>query len=338
MDQNEREYQTYKIISGITVCSINGQDIYVYEPTPLQKMDGARIYGEILSDSIFLGSLNNEEMIEEMKSTDLWDSRKQGELDYLPIKIHNFKFEYYKAYVAYQHKVNIKKQLDKGKKRLRDLIDQVNIYYQYTAENIANVEKNKYLISVSSKNMDGSPLFPFPFSYEDIDNNLLEGLVFQYYQKKIYDEDIRELSQQNPWSSIWTSGKTSQELFGLPSSLLTDEQKSLISWSRTFDNVYESYDRPNDEVIGDIDLLDGWFIAQKKKSEQDRKEKDGDKLSGNKGGDVFVMVNNQKDAERVEHMNSPAAKFKKGSILSVKNKNTSDGKPIINILQKGKNK
>tara|TARA_A100001515_G_scaffold10562_1_gene8462 strand:- start:204 stop:656 length:453 start_codon:yes stop_codon:yes gene_type:complete len=90
-----------------------------------------------------------------------------------------------------------------------------------------------------------------------------------------------------------------------PSTSWTEEQKVLVSYSRMYDNVYESMECPSDMVIENDDMLDGWFISQRKEREKARNEKAADKLF--KGGEghqeLFLMAGSQEHAQNIYNMN-----------------------------------
>ena len=105
---------------------------------------------------------------------------------------------------------------------------------------------------------------------------------------------------------IWNAGKDSREIFPLQACDITDMQKSLISWTRMYDSIYESMETPSDAIIDDDYAIDGWFTAQRKKRDDDRKESEGNKLPDS--AEVFVPVSNKKEAQRVHDMNTQQGK------------------------------
>ena len=62
-----------------------------------------------------------------------------------------------------------------------------------------------------------------------------------------------------------------EEMFGIPSCDLSDDQKSVILYSRMYDSAYESPDRPTDEVIEDNDMFDGWMAKGRREADKERK-------------------------------------------------------------------
>ena len=83
-------------------------------------------------------------------------------------------------------------------------------------------------------------------------------------------------------------------------------QKSLINWTRMYDSIYESMETPSDSIIEDDYAVDGWFVVQRRKRDDDRKASEGNKLP--ESAEVFVPVKNEKEANRVYDMNTQQGK------------------------------
>ena len=88
---------------------------------------------------------------------------------------------------------------------------------------------------------------------------------------------------------------------------LSIDQKNIIVWSRMYDNIQESMDCPSDDVIQDDDMLDGWFIVQRKKQEKEKAKAElesgltNSKISNS--DEIFVVAGSKGDAERINDMN-----------------------------------
>ena len=140
---------------------------------------------------------------------------------------------------------------------------------------------------------------------EDMDYMVVDKLIDNINKQQLLMGDMREIARTEPWRSYWASNK--ETVF--PKSVIewSDEQRSLVSLSRMYDNIYASTDCPADEVIQDDDLLDGWMIHMKNKSTQEQKNKLADSLTGNKGGEWFIPVGDAEHAKRINDLNSPTA-------------------------------
>lgn len=320
MEYSEREYLINQIISGCTMCSFNDEPVLVFEASPKDKVVAHTIFLDELKKAELLGLSSEKEILHEMKLRGMWSDFLESELNKLPKAIEELKVELYQAYFQFQRRDNIKKSLDSLRAKEVKLLQQKESLSHVTIEGFAISCKNKHLICSGTKNIDGSDFFVN--GYEHYSQNHLDAFMRDFLSKKVDQNVIRMLSQEEPWRTIWSSGKSEGAVFGIPSALLSQDQKLLLVWSKIYDNVYESSECPPDEVIADDDCLDGFLISQARKREKERQSehgyKPGDKF--NKADEVFIFVENPEDAARVHSMNSPAAIFRMQQRMHALNK------------------
>jgi hypothetical protein len=87
-----------------------------------------------------------------------------------------------------------------------------------------------------------------------------------------------------------------------------------------YDNVQESLECPSDDIIEDDDMLDGWFISQRKKREQEKAEAEVEGTMNEKvanSSEVYVVAKSEKDHQRIESLNNPHAKMVKKQRMAV---------------------
>ena len=120
----------------------------------------------------------------------------------------------------------------------------------------------------------------------------------------ITTEEFKLLARSSLWRGYWNAGKNN--IFEKPISLLTDEQKALLNISRMYDNIYEHPECPDDKVIEDDDMLDGWMIFQKKKREKDKKQEQffGANNKMKNASEIFMMAKGRQEAEEILDLNS----------------------------------
>jgi hypothetical protein len=97
---------------------------------------------------------------------------------------------------------------------------------------------------------------------------------------------------------------------------LTQDQKGILIWATMYDNIQEHHECPSDDVIKDDDVLDGWFIVQRNKREQEKLEGEVEgELTNDKirnAHEVFMVPDGDKKLEKINSMNNPTARmFKK---------------------------
>ena len=89
---------------------------------------------------------------------------------------------------------------------------------------------------------------------------------------------------------------------------MTKDQSLLCSFSILYDNVYESMECPSEEIINDDDCLDGWFIEQRRKHENEKKQQKVnnllDKAKAKNAGEVFLIASNNEDIDTINSLNT----------------------------------
>jgi hypothetical protein len=89
--------------------------------------------------------------------------------------------------------------------------------------------------------------------------------------------------------------------------VLSTDQQGLIIWSNMYDNIQESLECPTEDVINDDDMLDGWFIIQRRKQESEKAKSELEQRTNNEkianSDEILVMASNKKEANAVHNMN-----------------------------------
>ena len=189
---------------------------------------------------------------------------------------------------------------NKVKKAIIKASSYKNSLFQNTCETNAEYEQRTWLILQSVK------IKTKTFTIEDHINTIYN--IFQ--QNLLEDKDIRELARKEPWHSFWTvADKGKISLFKKYKDRdLTYNQKNLLLWSQTYDNIQESIDCPDRDIIDDDDLLDGWFILQSRERQNEKKKKLLDTSIGNakiqNSSEVFVVGQSKEQIEDIQKLNN----------------------------------
>ena len=285
------EYTLYKILSGKIHIEYGGKKYIIIPPSFDILCNAAILYNKSFKEARLLGALSQEELIYAMIDHNLWSVSDEDLIEKLPKDIDNVKQDMYLSHAALRG-VDTKRQVLKQlENQLQEKLKQKNRYAVLSAEGIAEFHKLCFLICV------GCGI--------DYDSDVhLHSLYYAYLENLTSTTDIRNLSQDYIWQQHWTSVKLGNNIFG---KVLTQEQHTLLSWSKFYDNIYESSECPPSVVIQDNDLLDGWCINQKRK----RNEEDGKKAAKNfgDGGEIFVSAEDNAHAQRINELNDARAKM-----------------------------
>ncbi len=323
MKQHEREYFISQIRAGIVYIVEDGITLKILNPTIEQQLESSLVFDQAYSKAYRDEVMSQDDMVEWMREQGVWSQKKDDRIKGLKKDIERCQIEIYHARNNREKSEHIRKYIRAGEEQLVELLSQQLEYYNNTLEGIATTAKSQWLIEYCTF-LDG-----LPYDFADMS----VSYVYSSYRETILQGgEIRELARNEPWRSLWmTRNDTGCDLFlDAKRSILNDNQKNLIVWSQMYDNIQESMDCPSNDVIGDDDMLDGWFIVQSKKREQERTESEfenstkSDKIRNS--DEVFVMAGSQADVGRIESMNDIGGKMTIKQRESTMKRN--QGKPV----------
>lgn len=305
MKQHEREYFISRIRSGIYNLNIENKLITIKTPTIEDEYFINEKFKEGYERCLQDGVKTEDDILEWMRARELWtdkdDEREKG----LIKDIDNLKKRIYEN----RHRFNLREQIRQGiragEKQLSETLEKKTKYLNNSCEGIANIGKvAEFFKRCTYINNELC----------DLDDLKIELISNHYYKALILEKDVRELARNEPWRSVWVlrdSGAYS--LFSNQDRQLSPDQKSLLIWSRMYDNVHESPDCPSEEVINDDDMLDGWFSIQASKRKDAIMESELEsKLSNSKianSQEIFLMADSKQDAENINQMNTHQARM-----------------------------
>lgn len=298
------------------MCTYCDRNVYIKQPDPIRYLIMCKKRDEAYQEAKLSGSMTDDDIFNYICSHDMWSLDQQKELDNLPTVLENLKSELYLAYEQFRKRDTIKRSINSCKQKFYDLLCLRHTMDEYSCEGIASFTKNIYMIGYGARTIDNEYVWKDDrFLVEDYDKILL--LIKQYNSQIVDDDTIRALSQSTEWQNIWSIGKTSRDIFDIPSTLyMTEEQKSLIGWTQLYTNIKSHPECPDDVVFEDNDMLDGWLIVQNKKQSNKPKTKQGVDKYGN-ATEVFVMVENPEDIQRVNALNTAQGKMIKKQRLAM---------------------
>lgn len=307
MKQHEREYFISRIRSGIYIIRQQSLTLKIYQPTVEQDLELNQIYLDAYEQALDDDFLTEEQMDLWMREKGLWSDEDDNKLDGLKNDIERLKLEIFNSRHNEELRERIRLYIRAGEKQLTKKIMQKMSYYENTCEGIAATERNYAFIKTCAFLGGESYKFDF-FSCDEVWQN--------YYSQILNENSIRELARNEPWRTLWLMNNSNTfKLFTNNDRDLSPDQRALLIWSRTYDNIYESMDCPSDDVIADDDMLDGWFIVQRKKREKQRAEAEvedtvkNDKIKNS--DEIFLMAGSKKDANRINEINDLGGKMVK---------------------------
>jgi len=299
MDTHKRKSIVNRFLSGGYHVEM-GNSLYFFDfRLPAQfKSYLDHMYYKYYQKALDNGLLTKEEKIKEMESLGKWDGKKDYLIEKYKDDMKEMKKEYYKSVFNNKKKGKIKKEYKELKQNFLDLANEKHsLVSEGTCESFAFdvINRCKYSKIVKENN-----------NCLDEDRFLNKAFITQIeyaiYENNIGEEEIREVARTNPWRLYWNNGDSSpKDIFGISMSDVSDEQQEICYWSSFYDNIYEAYERPSNEVIEDDLAIDGWYLLKSEEREKEQAKKEiVDKAGDNK--EIFV-VTDAENAKKVYDMN-----------------------------------
>lgn len=307
MKQHEREYFISRTRIGYYPIKIDSFTLKVYPPTNIDEFEANVVYNEAYEQAIEDEIKTEQEIFEWMMERNLWSKEEDEKIEATKKDIESLKVEIFNSRNNSDKVTKIRRLLRNAESQLIELSNKKNAFFSNTCESVAMLEKSFALLKRCT--YLGKELYNF----EEIN---MDFILSQYYSMVIPETKIRDLARNEPWRSIWILNESKLfNLFENNGRELSPDQRNLITWSKMYDNVQESLDCPSDNVINDDDMLDGWFIVQRRKREKDKVDAElNDSLKNDKiknSSEIFFMAGNKQDVEKIHDMNDINAKITK---------------------------
>jgi frataxin-like iron-binding protein CyaY len=300
MKDSKLNLTLYRVIMGRQRISYGGLSIFIYEPTPSLILESYDRYYEDYEYAYMRGVFTDPEILNLLAEYDIWNPLYDKSVEELKKQIDDVKVE------CFENAYN-KKALRESKGRLANLNGRISrlLSAKYSMDHLScdGVAENArimWVISQCAKTIDGSPYL------WDGEIDLSNG-VSLYKSNLIESSDLRYISRNDPWRSMWISSKSGSKLFDRCTTEYTKDQISLCSYSIMYDNIYENPEAPPEEIIEDDDCLDGWMIKVRRDRDKDKKKQSieggikNEKIRGAK--EVIIFANDKEEAGDIYSLN-----------------------------------
>ena len=293
MDQQKREFLINRVISGVYINQIGNKTYILQNPTRTQKYLAQLKYQEALSDLDFEGKFTRTEILPVLVGSGLVTQDIDNKISKLDKDVENLKYQ------LYLHHLNGPKS--KSLRTALKLSKDMYLQFMQARHSLDHLTVEGYAESVKTYML-------FSFCLTDSDNvrvddvSILEKMIMRMNSDRITTMEFRELARTDPWRNYWNAN--SDYVFGSPVVDWTDDQRTLVLFSKMYDSAYKSVDVPPEYVIADDDLFDGWLINQRKEYE---KEKSKSKSKSGKKQDIeadeIYNFQNKVDKYQAKNMN-----------------------------------
>jgi len=268
MDLNSEEIERYleQIASASKIVSVDDKVLLFKYPSLNAKMESRRIYELEYKRSINEGLLSTNDMKDLMKERHLITDEEKHELSSLRSKLDAQKVLLVKTTRVRARQDRVKDVIHDIEKKIRDIEYKERSKFSMTAETKAEEAKVLYLCWSNCYNFLTKNL------YWDLYDKFLNEISYLFRQKVtsefilfyggIPTKYIRSIARSNLWRIKYvTSIKTSEPIFGRPTSEYTNDMLNLAYWSHYYQNIYEMLpeDQPSEDIIEDDEALDAYM-------------------------------------------------------------------------------
>jgi hypothetical protein len=318
MKQHRREYLISRIRVGVYLVEYKGITLTISSPTLEQVLQSNVVYKEAFDEAYEDGIMDEEEIEEWMREQNLWTKEDDEALEVIKKDIEKLRIRIYENRSNDELKERIRLYLRAGEKGLQEQLQKKYQFAVNTCEGLAKAEQHRWLVKKCAQH-DGNKI-----KLKDV---VLDEIITLQQIEMLSEGDIRELARNEPWRSTWaTKDQSNITLFANSDRELNVDQTNIIVWSIMYDNIQESSEVPSDSVIEDDDVLDGWFVVQRKKRESEKATNDFDSSTTNErikgAGEIYVMAGSEKEMETIEGMNTLQSKMiKKERIAKLRGNN-----------------
>lgn len=303
MNDVDLELLLYRILSGKILFSYKNIDYELRSASYDLRYSAQVIYNNILNDEKYNDWLREEDLDSILISLGLWSGETRNMLKNLDKNIDKTKIELYKSAALPEKNRTVRKRLNSYKSQVERIMAHRYEMFNNTLEGYASSIKNEYIIC-NTLYKDNNKVFPSNTTNNSHSYIQFNNLVHEANKQNLPLEIYKRLARSGIWRSYWSCNK--EYIFDKAVADWTDDQRTLVSMSRMYDNIYEHPECPSDDIIEDDDMLDGWVLDQKAKIKKMKKEAQIDQMNPKLKGaqEVFLMAPNKEAAEEIIGLNS----------------------------------
>ena len=304
MKQHMREFFVARIRSGRTYVEARGQKLYVVPTTIEQDVEAANIYMDAYNEAYLEEVMTEDDMLDWMYEHSIWTIEDDNQLKGIQKDLEKLRKEIYLNRNVDSTRERIRLYIRAASEALEKIYARKLEYRHNTCEGVAETARDLWKIEQCTYNTDGTA---YDFSM------ISQRTVLNLWRSAMHSEtEIRDIVRNEPWKTTWSLKDAGQYKLFENNGQATEAQKALLVWSQIYDNIQQSIDCPEDFVIEDDDLLDGWFIKQSDDRKRDKAQNDFESSTNDKiknSDEIFVVAQNDRHREDIENMNSPGAQF-----------------------------
>ena len=305
---NKDKLTLARIISGFLIFKYKDQTLYLIYPSLSIQYEAELYYNNLYDNYKFSDWILDTDIINILKENRVWSDANEKEFHTLQKQIDQTKIELFKSFYISKKQNSIRAKLKHLNERYSKFYNARHSLDNFTVEGFCDKYKNEFLLVNSIFKKINNEYIKY-FNESTINTQELEDIAFEIAQHSIDIPTFRRIARSDIWKTYWSSNK--DFLFDKAAAEWTDEQRTLVVFSKMYDSAYESTEPPPDPVFDDDDMFDGWLLLQNENAKKEKNKKTEDKALGDKmskAQEIFLMANNKDDISEIYDMNNAASK------------------------------
>lgn len=297
----------YRIISGYYTISIDSSTYKVIAPNITIKQNAHSLYLKTIEEQKYNIDIwiSDNQIQHLLEIHNIWDKHLENKLSLLMKDLEKTKIELYKNFSNIEVRKSIKSLILTINSSISEYHNKKYYFDYLTLEYYAQNIKNQYLITNMVYDLENNRIFKDD-NFDNIHYLFLEKILYEIHKNTLDTSTIKQIVRSDIWKSYWNVSK--EKIFPGTVKDWTDEQRSLVNFSKVLDSIREHMEAPSDDIIEDDDALDGWILFQNHKTASDRKKQQiSDKfgLDKKKAGEVFLLTKDNNEKEEIYGLNDP---------------------------------
>lgn len=299
------EHYVNRILSGKLLFSYKNRLYTLLYPNITLRYKASLLYESIINDEKYNEWITVNNLEKYMEYLGVWNREMAEFMNHSPKQLESLKVSLYQNRLNSALTKKNRQQISYLRTKMNSVSQTKQYFYNQTVEGFAESIKHEFII-VNTLYYKKNKVFN-KFKSNNNSSNDFNNLVTEINNYTLDTSIYRSIARSDFWRSFWNINKNN--IIDKPISEWTDEQRTLASYTSMYDGVYEHHDKPNDSVIEDDDMLDGWLIHQRKEYEKSKQENsllnNNNKLA--KAQEVFIFTDTQEGIKEITEMNSQEA-------------------------------
>lgn len=308
MDDAGLELLLHRILHGSLIFYYKQEKYELKSITSSIRYEADLLFRKIIAEEKYNDWIREESVNSYLINLGLWNQDTVKLIDQLEKRIDNLKVELFESFMNTTGQKRIRNGLNSARNQLDRIRNIKSEFAANTLEGYASSIKYEYIICHSLYKNNRRI-----FDFENKDHNSIaldqfNGLVAEINKYSISVANFKQLARSYLWKSYWNA-HNHNSVFPGSISEWTDDQRSLVSFSQMYDSIYEHPECPDEKVIDDDDMLDGWMISQKRKIAKSKKQTTIDSMNPNlkKANEVFLFGQKPEEIEEILSLNDKEA-------------------------------